>query len=151
MFTRILVAVDGSRHADRALAEGIDLAQRTGGRLTIISCAPDPSAWEVSGGAYAGVDLTALRRELDAEHEKLLDQARASVPDDLPVITRLLRGHAAERILEEFAGGDHDLLIMGSRGRGGLKSVLLGSVSHQVVSAAPSAVLVVHDDAERSA
>lgn len=73
MFQRILVAIDGSRHADRALSEAVDLAQRNNATLTVMTVVPDVSAWLLSGGAYTGaVDFEALTRESEHEHQQLL-------------------------------------------------------------------------------
>jgi nucleotide-binding universal stress UspA family protein len=66
------------------------------------------------------------------------------VPDDLPVAKVLAHGRAGARILEEVERGRHDLVVMGSRGRGDVRSLLLGSVSHQVLNEGGTAVLVVH-------
>ncbi len=145
MFRNILVAIDGSDHAARALAEAIDLAGQSRARLTIMTCVPDPTMWLLGGSAYAGgVDFESLERETEREYTELLEHAVESVPDDISVTKVMAHGRAGQRILEQLERGDHDLVVMGSRGRGEVRSVLLGSVSHQVLNAIPAAVLVVH-------
>jgi nucleotide-binding universal stress UspA family protein len=151
MFHRILVAIDGSPHGSRALDEAIQLAQQNRARLTVITSVPDPSTWLLAGGAYGGgIDQAALLEETQRDYRDLLDRAIASVPADVSVTSRLLAGRASDRILEELREGGHDLLVMGSRGRGNVRSLVLGSVSHHVLNAAPSAVLIVHADVDAS-
>jgi nucleotide-binding universal stress UspA family protein len=145
VFRDILVAIDGSAHATRALAEAIDVAQVGHARLTILTSAPDPSTWLLAGAPYTGgVDFEALERENEREHADLLEAAVTSVPDDVPVTKILARGRPGEQILERLHGAGHDLVVMGSRGRGEVRSLLLGSVSHHVLNASPAAVLIVH-------
>jgi nucleotide-binding universal stress UspA family protein len=145
MFQRILVAIDGSAHGSRALAEAVELAEQNRARLTVITSVPDPSTWLLTGGAYGGaIDQAALLEDIEREYRDLLELAVASVPQDVSVTSRILHGRASDRILEELHEGGHDLLVMGSRGRGNVRSLVLGSVSHHVLNAAPSAVLIVH-------
>src|SRR5947209_17999705 len=134
MFRNILVAVDGSEHAAQALREAIDLAQTNRATLTVLTCMPDPAAWFVASTAYAGgVDFAALEQETEREYSQLLDHAVDSVPDDVSVRKVLARGRAAEHILRRLKSGEHDLVVMGSRGRGEVRSLPLGSVSHAVL------------------
>ena len=145
MFHNILVAIDGSPHAERALAEAVDLAQRANAKLTVMTSVPDASSWLLSGAAYSGgVDFEALARETEQEYAKLLDDAVDGLPKDLSVTKLLARGRPGQTILDRLHSGDHDLVVMGSRGRGEVRAVLLGSVSHQVLNASPAAVLIVH-------
>lgn len=151
MFHRILVAIDGSSHAARALTEAVDLAQRNHAMLTVMTVVPDVSAWLLSGGGYTGaVDFEAVARESEHEHQQLLDSVVDALPGDLSVTKLLAHGRPAERILERLGGDRHDLVVMGSRGRGDVRSLLLGSVSHQVLNASPSAVLIVHATTDTS-
>lgn len=149
MFRNILVAVDGSEHARRAVAEAADLATATNAMLTMITCVPDPSSWVLGGGGYGTmIDVEALRAGAEAEYRQLLHDAIASVPESLHVHEVLAHGQAAHAIVEQVAAADHDLVVMGSRGRGGVRSLMLGSVSHQVLHTSPVPVLVVHAESE---
>ena len=142
MFHNILIALDGSEHADRALQEAIDLADSEHARLTLFTAVvPLPT------GAYvdaAGTAVTTAIREVEAKAEEILHAARERVPDDLPVTTVLSKEPVLPALIRQIKDGGHDLLVMGSRGRGAVRSALLGSVSHYVLNHSPVPVLVVY-------
>lgn len=147
MFHNILVAIDGSPDADEALAQAIDLAESQHARLTIFSSVVTPAAV-----AYSGVsgDVSAdLALNAEADTKKILRAAVERVPDGVSVSTMLSNGHVMPALLEQVQTGHHDLLIMGSRGRGAMRSMLLGSVSHYVLNHSPIPVLVVHAEGSR--
>jgi nucleotide-binding universal stress UspA family protein len=144
VFHRLLVALDGSAHADAALREAIDLAHAGNGRLTLLSVAPEPSAVLVGTGYLAQVNVDALREDVLRDHAALVDAACAEVPPDIPVTKLVRRGSPAAEIVAVASDGVHDLVVMGSRGRGDLRSMVFGSVSHNVLHASPIPVLCVH-------
>lgn len=140
MFRRILVAFDGSPHAEAALADANELACANRGRLTVIAVVPVPSLW-VGAAGEVPLDLSG-EESLENEFGSMLDRAVETVPADVPVTKLLKRGPAARAILAEARENPHDLIVMGSRGRGDLRSLLLGSVSHAVLRASPVPVLI---------
>ena len=147
MFRSILVPIDGSPHAARALAEAADLARSSNATLSVMSSVPDQSGWLLGGAAYAGgVDFEALAAETEHEYSEMLDHAVESLPGGISVTKLLAHGRPGERILAQAKEGSHDLVVMGSRGRGEVRSLLLGSVSHEVLNASRAAVLIVHAD-----
>ena len=145
MFHNILVAVDGSADADAALAHAIDIAESEHTRLTLIAAVDElpPAAYLIGGEATGQMKENAHRQA-----ETIIRQARNVVPADLPVTTVLSEQPIRLALMRQLKEAHHDLIVMGSRGRGAVRSVLLGSVSHYVLNHCQVPVLIVH--AERS-
>jgi nucleotide-binding universal stress UspA family protein len=147
MFHNILVAIDGSPDSDRALTEAIDLAASERARLTLFSALvmPPAAAYVGAGGAVAAT----LARNAEADTEAILRTAVERVPDDVSVSVVLSRDSVRPALIDQIEAAGHDLVVMGSRGRGALGSVLLGSVSHFALHHSPAPVLIVHAERER--
>ena len=147
MFKRILATVDGSDDSRRALAEAADLARATGGSLTVMTVVPDVSMW-MYGGGYGGmvppVAVSDVNAQNGVEYERMLDEVVGAVGDGLEIEKVTREGSPAHTILAQADEGGHDLIVMGSRGRGELRSLMLGSVSHAVLHGSNVPVLVVH-------
>jgi nucleotide-binding universal stress UspA family protein len=147
MFRNILVAVDGSPDAEQALTEAIDLAESQHARLTVFSAVVAPPAAAYLGGG-GGVAAT-IARDAETEAETILRTAVERVPDGVSVSRVLSTDPVRPALIHQIKDGAHDLVIMGSRGRGAVRSVLLGSVSHYVLHHSPAPVLIVHADPPR--
>jgi nucleotide-binding universal stress UspA family protein len=147
MFQNILVAIDGSADADQALTQAIDLAESQHARLTLFSAVvtPPAAAYIGAGGAAAAT----LARDAEAETEGILRSAVQRVPDQVSVSTVLSDEPVRSALIHQIRDGAHDLVVMGSRGRGALRSALLGSVSHHVLHHSPVPVLIVHAESGR--
>ncbi|HYZ19006.1 MAG TPA: universal stress protein [Gaiellaceae bacterium] len=139
MYRRILVAVDGSQSAEAALDEAIALARDHGARLTLISVAAPPRL--VLAGPYLAP--VPAESQLRQTAEEIVERAASLVPDDVAVSTVVRTGPAAQAILERVEAAGHDLVVMGSRGLGGLGMLVLGSVSRDVLARSPVPVHLV--------
>jgi nucleotide-binding universal stress UspA family protein len=83
MFSRLLVAFDGSPHARRALAEEIELAQAGHGRLTVIAVIPAASPW-LGAAAALPMERGGFDVSPEAEFQAMLDRALRTVPATFP-------------------------------------------------------------------
>jgi nucleotide-binding universal stress UspA family protein len=145
VFHNILVAIDGSATAQRALEHAIELAEALHARLTIVTVTA-----EVPGfAAGAGVDLGALEQAAEDETTKRLRAACDLVPESVSVTTIMRHGNAAHEILAVAKEGTYDLIVMGSRGRGRLASNVLGSTTADVHFGTTLPMLVIHPEDRR--
>lgn len=142
--TKILLATDGSEEAALAARTATDIADKTDSELHVLLVGL--SAAYVGMGPPEIADIPPPRQEeLDEEARRLLDaQVKQIEVDGSTVAQAHLRvGRPDEQIValaEEIGAG---LIVMGSRGLGGLRRLLMGSVSDSVVRHAHCPVLVV--------
>jgi nucleotide-binding universal stress UspA family protein len=148
-FNRLLVAIDGSPHAELALAAAVTAARRDNSALTLISVAPDARAdaarWP---GGFAAPQPP--QEELDTAAERTLLEAVARIPRDIPVERVVRRGAAGPEIVAQARAGCYDAFLLGARGVGRI-SALVGSVSQYVLNHADIAVFVAHAPPEAPA
>ena len=138
--TKILLATDGSREADLAATTAADLAKGTDSELHVVHVGP-----------FMPMLFSTMEEEparMAREARKTLDDAvgRLEAAGDEVARAHLKVGGASEEIValaEELGAG---LIVMGNRGRGGIKRALMGSVSDSVVRHAHCPVMVVRED-----
>jgi nucleotide-binding universal stress UspA family protein len=133
---RILVALDGSRHSDKALEQAISMAKVCNSELfaiTVIDLYP-----EILGVAPA------LQERLSKEAREILDRAEERAQQENISCETIVHmgGQPHEYIVREAKKRDADLIVMGTHGRTGLKKLIIGSVAERVIAHAPCAVLV---------
>jgi nucleotide-binding universal stress UspA family protein len=139
----IVVGVDGSRHADRAVRWAAEQARLEQRRLVVVAAAGTPSVQDVGwNGAIAGADpaggphvVSGVRHAAEAGVALALQEAPGIDATALPVV-----GDPRE-VLADLSADAH-LLVVGSRGRGVVRTLLLGSVSAAVVRTASCPVIV---------
>jgi nucleotide-binding universal stress UspA family protein len=139
MFTKILVALDGSEPSKRALNVAVDLAEKYSANILLLSV--------VQRVSHVRADLDHEYKEtLKARHKKLLMKSKKKIEENKPslrVSTKLLEGRPAKKIIEMVKKDYFDLIVMGSRGLGGVSRHLLGSVSDRVTNEADCPILIV--------
>ncbi|MHA2066756.1 MAG: universal stress protein [Candidatus Thorarchaeota archaeon] len=144
-FKKILVTVDGSTTADKALEYTINLAKKLESSLTIMHVANLPSIpHTIPADAFTRPipPTEELKNIIKSEGDKILSKRKEdALKKDLQANILLTFGDPAEDILK--ASDDYDLIVMGSRGLGQLKSLLLGSVSNKVTHYTKKPVLLI--------
>jgi nucleotide-binding universal stress UspA family protein len=135
--TRIVVGADGSPGSRLALTEALSLARRLEAEVDAVW------AWHMSyGGVEYGVAPIISREELEIDMRNALSELVGGVDTDGVVVHQIVvEGDATRALLDAAKGAD--MLVVGSRGHGGLFGLVLGSVSYKCISHATSPVLVV--------
>ena len=137
---RIVVGVDGSAGSAAAFAWALQQAEVTGSDVTAV-LAYSYELWWIDGGAdYEPKIIEHKAREARRKLDEIL---AAWVPDSTHVTVHplVVEGHATTALLE--AAREADLLVVGTRGRGELAGLLLGSVSQRCAERASCPVVVV--------
>ena len=139
--TKILLATDGSREAELAARTAADIAKSTSSELHVVN---------VAGGRAYQVELQEVNEQLRQRAGQLLDEQVEMIKEAGGTVTethiRVVAEHrdrAIVEVAEELGAG---LIAMGSRGQGGVRRALLGSVSDSVVRHAHCPVLVVREE-----
>ena len=137
MIKNILVPVDGSEGADRAIENAVMLAETCGAKLNFLYVA------NINQLAINAVLSDAILDSVTKAGNVILDRALEMVPEGVAKESFSDTGSPAVVILDFAETNDIDLIVMGSRGLGVVKGVLLGSVSQYVVEQSKCPVLVV--------
>lgn len=137
MFSRILVAVDGSESAKKAFEKSIYLAQKCNSKIEVVHVV----TCELGGDSATIYDLL---DEAKITAKKMLEEYKIeAAKNDIPIEIMITQGDAAKIIIELSKKNRYDLIIMGTRGRTTFQELLLGSVSLKVMHHAICPVMVV--------
>jgi nucleotide-binding universal stress UspA family protein len=137
MYDKVLVAVDHSEVSERVLAAARDLAQLSGGEVWVLHLRER--------------EVIAQLGRVPAESDTDAEAAVTSAVDALTAagvrahgeVRDTVFGHAAREIVEDAREHQADVIVMGSRGRGDLAGLVLGSTAHKVIHLADRPVLVI--------
>jgi nucleotide-binding universal stress UspA family protein len=150
--TKILLATDGSKDAQLATTTAADLAKSTGSDLHVVSVFPASAYVHPYYEDHFPEAAERLRCEARKERQEMLDEQVDRVQEAGGDVaqTHIRTGETAEEMVtlaEEMGAG---LIVMGSKGLGGIRRALIGSVSAAVVAHAHCPVMVVRPEKERS-
>jgi len=138
LFTKILVAVDGSKHAHKAAEYARGVARTQKADLELIFC-PGHIPTLVGGSAREK-----LEKELHEEGLKIIDQFADLCEGYDVCYNRIVKtGNPADVIIKHAEDNGFDLIVMGSRGLSDLEGIILGSVTHHVLQRTCCPVLII--------
>lgn len=145
MFKHILVPTDGSEVSGKATEKAIVFAREIGAKITFF-CAEEkfPMVY-VGAGAVFDAGTAVAFEEKEAEYIKSILDNAAKLASDAGVESNTVSLRADEPylgIIEAAESNDCDMIYMGSRGRGGVAGLLLGSQAHKVLTNSKIPVLV---------
>ena len=155
LFKKILVAMDGSENSQKAAQAALELAEKLKAELVVLSAIipptsyyhttlatpmgvslPAPSQHEIdSYYAYARKAATSIVGDVESKAKRQAIHVKTEIPEASSSVVETILNHAAK--------DNVDLIVVGTRGLGGFKKLLLGSVSSGILSHAHCPVLVV--------
>lgn len=136
---RVLIAVDGSPSSNAAAELALELARAQRGHVIAVHVARAFDTVPMAGSGITGARQHHLG---DADRRPLTDAAARAEQHGVLVRAELRQGDAAQEIVRLADAVDADVIVMGSRGRGTVAGVLLGSVSQAVLRRTKRSVLI---------
>lgn len=147
--SRIVVGIDGSKESRLALRWALQEARLRGSTLRIVHTWSLPHS---GAGPAVAMEPQALTQAIDDDRSAAAELVRAELAaadvdaTGIEIESVIAEGPASAALIAEADGAD--LIVVGSRGRGGFKGLLLGSVSHQTVHHASCPVVIVRHTGE---
>lgn len=143
MYTRILVPLDGSPRAERALPVAAHMARSAGGKLLLARVITPPAVYGYE--QYYPLSADTVERDSNDAETYLTHLTDLPVLAGVATNTIVRTGLPAPSLLEVASSHQADLIVMTSHGRTGLSRWALGSVAHHLVRQAAVPVLVLHE------
>jgi nucleotide-binding universal stress UspA family protein len=140
MFTKILVPVDGSDNSYKALEAALVLSEKLGSNISVVNVMEQVPITHIESEKLLNELLEAYKKENQEILSKCSDIAHQK---GITIKTVLLQGNPAPVILDYSKKENFDLVIMGSRGMGKFKELILGSVSSKIVHHSPCAIMII--------
>lgn len=151
-FHKILVALDNSTQAEGIFLQALDLAHREASELLLFSCIQwAPSLYQSPGASlgamperdFSSLDVDMLQLELNKTRDRLQHYCQRALEADVKAAIAWDAGEPGHLICHQAKTWEAELILLGRRGRSGLKELMLGSVSSYVMHRANCSVLVI--------
>jgi nucleotide-binding universal stress UspA family protein len=152
MYKKILVAFDGSEASKHALDHAVNIAEPYGAEIVVLSVVPRvmmpvfPDEGFGAAPITAAQDMSEYQSKMKGIYNMSLDDAKKDINEHFPglkVTTKLMEGRPSATIVSEADAQEADLIVIGSRGIGGITGWILGSTSRNVVESCTKPILVV--------
>ena len=152
MIKKILVALDGSEPSQRALEYAVEFAEKWKSELTMLAVIPRVMLPIFPDEGFGATPLAAARdfgqyqERMRGIYQNVLAEAEAKVRHEHPdvkVVTRLEEGRPSATIVDAAESDGVDLIVIGSRGMGGITGWILGGTSRNVVQSCTKPILIV--------
>ena len=144
MFDRILLATDGSDSASHAFDYALDLVRDWGSELYVVSVVP-PVCYFSAPLETQSVNYPVWEEELSNVHDQILNEIEEKLKEYPEIRYHLILEHGkpCKKISEVASKEDVDLIILGSRGIGGISGFIFGSTSHSTLDSCDKPLLVI--------
>jgi nucleotide-binding universal stress UspA family protein len=152
LFKKILVAFDGSEQSKRAIDYAVDMADSCKGKLIVLTVVPKMTLPVFPDEGFGSVpistaqDWAEYQDKMKAMYKKSQNDVMKDIKEHFPKLeteAELLEGRPSSTIVEEAEKNQADLIVMGSRGIGGISGWILGSTSRRVVESCTKPVLII--------
>lgn len=141
MYSKVLVPIDGSENSFRALKHGLFLGSKLGAKLVVLYVLDTPPVPFVQSQKVIDSVSESFEKESKEVFAKVDSEAKNY---DITYETVLLKGHHIASLINKYADqNDIDVIVIGSRGYGKVKTAILGSVSHDVFHHTKKPVLII--------
>lgn len=140
MYNRILVAIDGSKMSNKALKTALQIAKERYSRVGVIHVEKNIMISE----NMTTDSIDEIYSKINSEAESLFAEAKAlAAEEDLDIETYYVMGDPAVQIVKMAEKENYQLIVMGSRGLGAIKGIVMGSVSYKVLQLSHCPVLII--------
>lgn len=144
MFVNILVAIDGSTYAAKALDYAIEISERYDSKITLVHVVPTINGISAKLGSSKTMNLEDVEASLEDAGNEILEEGERTVKlAKIQAKTMLKHGDAADKIIEAAEETKADLIVVGERGLSAVSRFPLGSIAVKVSQHAKCPVLII--------
>jgi nucleotide-binding universal stress UspA family protein len=147
-YQKIVVPLDGSGWAQRAVPHAVDIARANGSEIILLHVFRPPAIEYADKIALAGQEGQ-IQQAREAMKQYLIGVRSELRNEDLTVRTQVIEGLGVASLVSDYIRDEGiDLVVMSTHGRTGLARFLFGSVAHQIMQEVKVPVLLIHPDKE---